>query len=577
MMRYLPLLAAVVWSAVPLPRHRCAQKEAQQSPWFQEAAESTGLRFRHFIGATGDFYFPENAGAGVALLDYDNDGDLDIYLVQGALLDKGKSLKDSRFPPPSENWPGGRLFRNELVPSGKLGFSDVTEQSGLRRDGYGMGTAVGDYDNDGDPDLYVTNFGSNVLYRNNGDGTFADVTSEAGVDDSRWSTSAAFVDYDRDGDVDLFVCNYVDFTVQGNRQCSDASGQRDYCNPAVYQPLPSRLFRNEGAGRFIDISQTAGTTAAFGRGLGVACADFNGDDWPDIFVANDGSANQLWINKRDGTFSDQALLAGVAYNANGKAEAGMGVAVGDFENDADEDIFITHLSQETHTLYLNNGKGSFHDSTIAAGLTQSPRGTGFGTGWFDYDNNGHLDLFVANGAVYRIAALRAEAYPYHQKNQLFWSDGRQRLVDVTAKAGPALSLSEVSRGAAFGDVDNDGDIDVLVANNNGPAHLLVNQFASGNHWLMVRLQGVKSNRDAIGARVAVIRQGHAPVWRRAHRDGSYLSASDIRVHFGLGMKSSPLQVVVVWPSGSSESWNDIRPGAVVDLREGLGAPWVQGK
>jgi hypothetical protein len=547
-----------------------------EAPWFQEVAEGAGLRFRHFIGATGEFYFPENMGAGVALLDYDGDGDLDVYFAQGSLLDPSRSLQDSRFSPPSEHWPGSRLFRNDLVPARKLVFSDVTERSGLSHKVYGMGAAVGDYDNDGDPDLYATNFGSNILYRNNGDGTFADVTQEAGVDDPRWSTSAAFVDYDRDGDLDLFVCAYVDFTVKGNRRCPDASGEPDYCNPAVYQPLPDRLFRNEGSGRFKDISVPAGITAAFGRGLGVACADFNGDDWPDILVANDGSANQLWINQKDGTFSDQALLAGVAYNANGQAEAGMGVAVGDFENDGDEDIFITHLSQETHTLYLNKGTGRFHDSTIAAGLTQSRRGTGFGTGWFDYDSDGQLDLFVANGAVYRIAALRGEAYPYHQRNQLFWNDGSQRLVDVTVKAGMALALSEVSRGAAFGDIDNDGDIDVLVSNNNGPGRLILNQVAHQNHWLMIRLQGVKSNRDAIGARVGILRQGHAPLWRRAHRDGSYLSASDIRVHFGLGSSTSALEVVVIWPSGLAERWKDIQPDSVVSLHEGSGISWTRG-
>ena len=355
-------------------------------------------------------------GAGAALFDYDNDGDLDVYLIQGASLD------GTMFP-----GGGNRLFQNNLVPTGRLSFSDVTRIAGVASSGYGMGAATGDYDGDGDLDLYVTNFGPNVLYRNNGNGTFTDVTREAGVGDPRWSASAAFLDYDRDGDLDLFVTNYVDFTLKGNILCYDAAGGRDYCNPSVYRALPDRLYRNEGNGRFRDVTAPAGIGAKFGRGLGVIGDDFNRDGWPDILVANDGVENQLWMNQKDGTFQDAALSAGIAYNADGAAQAGMGVTADDFDEDGDDDVFISHLVRETHTLFLNEGRGLFHDATIRFGLAvPSYFGTGFGTRWFDYDNDGWLDLFVANGAVTIEENQRGSPYPYRQRNQLFHNESGRR-------------------------------------------------------------------------------------------------------------------------------------------------------
>ncbi len=402
---------------------------------------------------------PEIMGAGGALFDYDNDGDLDVYLIQGAMLDEKKKPSEAKFPPPKEWKPGNRLFRNELIPSGKLRFTDLTEKAGVGSNGYGMGVATGDYDNDGDIDLFVSNFGPDILYRNNGNGTFTDVTREAGpsagspstgLDDPRWSSSAAFVDYDRDGDLDLFVCNYIDFTIKGNKRCFAPTGEPDYCSPSSYRPALDRLFRNEGGGKFSDVTQSSGISAAFGPGLGVTCADFNGDGLIDIYVANDGAANLLWINKGGGKFEENGLISGASYAADGVARAGMGVTAADFDNDGDEDLLVTNLTKEGSTLYRNNGKGQFDDTTIEFNLAQASfLSTGFGAGWFDYDNDGWLDLFAANGAVTLLPALRGQPYPFHQRNQLFHNEsaaatgrerGSQRVFrEVTNSAGPGAA------------------------------------------------------------------------------------------------------------------------------------------
>ena len=542
---------------------------------FRDVAAAVGLTFEHFLGATGEFYYPEIAGAGVALFDYDNDGDLDVYLLQGTLLGGDKQLSDTLYPPPQDHWPGNRLFRNELAGSGELRFTDVSERAGVAHQGYGMGAAVGDIDGDGDLDLYVTNFGSNVLYRNDGDGTFTDITTSSRTDDDRWTTSAAFIDYDRDGDVDLFLTNYLNFTLTDNRRCFTPSGRREYCGPLSFEPVPDRLFRNDGVNKFTDVTLAAGMGATFGSGLGVTAADFNDDGWQDIYVANDQRDNQLWINQRNGTFKDMALIAGAAVNVDGKAEASMGVTAGDIDGDGDEDLFMTHLATETNTLYLNDGSGNFVDATdrLNLGYNSFPF-TGFGSEWFDYDNDGDLDLFVANGAVSMEASLVGKySYPYQQTNQLFRNGGNLRFSDVSDRAGPAMGLLEVSRGAAFGDIDNDGDIDIVVSNNNGPVRLMLNEVGHRNHWLMVRLQGTESNRDGMGARVAVIRAGERPVWRRAHTDGSYLSANDIRVHFGLGKDTGLDGVAVRWPSGRTEIWRDCQADTEMTLVEGTGQPW----
>ena len=446
---------------------------------FREIASEAGLRFHHVNGASGRYHLPEIMGAGGALFDFDGDGDLDVLMLQGRALDGGTEGKGGSG--------GHRLFRNDLSPRAGAGstvrFTDVTDRAGFASGDYGMGVAAGDYDNDGDPDVYITNYGPNRLYRNNGDGTFTDVTARAGtgLDDPRWSTSATFSDYDADGDLDLFVANYVDFTVAGSKTCSGPSGVRDYCGPLQFRPVPDRIFRNNGNGTFTDVSDSSGITKADGPGLGVVGADLNGDRRSDFYVANDGMANQLWLNRGDGTFEDGALLAGAAFNAGGQAEGSMGVAVGDADNDGDLDMFVTNLTGESHAFYENLGRGAFEDRRLAArlvGLTLPY--TGFGTDWFDYDNDGLLDLFVANGAVAIIEALRGAPFPFRQRNQLLKNTGDGRFRDATAEAGPALQPPEVSRGAAFGDVDNDGDIDVLVTVNGGCPRLLLNEGPRGN-------------------------------------------------------------------------------------------------
>jgi hypothetical protein len=514
---------------------------------------------------------PEIMGAGVALFDYDNDGDLDVYLIQGTQLSNNKR---PLFPPPAGWKPGNRLFRNLLAETGKLRFVDVTAQAGVGHIGYGMGVAVGDYDNDGFQDLYVTNFGHNVLYHNNGDGTFTDVTRQAGVNDVRWSTSSSWLDYDRDGNLDLFVCNYVDFSLKEDKHCYAPTGELDYCTPKAHRPVPSRLFRNLGNGRFADVSESSGIGSSYGPGLGVVSADFNGDGWPDIYVANDTAPNRLWLNQHDGTFREVALEAGAAFGMDGVPKAGMGVTAEDVENSGALVIAVTNLTREGVTVVRDNGQAEFDDVTGLYGLLQPTFGsTGFGTKWFDYDNDGRLDLFIANGAVTLVESLRESPFPYAQKNQLFHNEGRGKPFRETSRiAGAAFQVAEVSRGAAFGDIDNDGAVDIVVANNNGPVRLLRNQVGSRRHWLQVSLIARNGNRFGIGARIALLRQGQEPLWRWVHTDSSYLSASDVRVHLGLGDKPHVPAVLVEWPDGSKEIWDNVQPDTIATLRQGSGRP-----
>ena len=535
---------------------------------FIESAAETGLAFTHVNGATGQYYVPEQMGAGVALFDYDNDGDLDVFVVQGGPL-------DSSAPASTPNYPISRLFRNDLTrgPDGKprLHFTDVTAHAGVGLRAYGMGVAVGDYDNDGDLDLFITSFGPDYLLRNNGNGTFTDVTSDAGVSDLLWSTSATFLDYDRDGDLDLFVANYLDFTLAGNKICTDASGARDYCGPRTYRPAPDRLYRNDGNGHFTDVTEAAGIARADGAGLGVVADDYNGDGWLDLYIANDATPNQLWINHRDGTFVDEGPLSGAALNAAGNPEGSMGIASGDFDGDGDEDLFVTNIIGETFALYRNDGSGNFEDARVATGiaaLTSSV--TGFGADWFDYDNDGWLDLFVANGAVNVIESQRGQPNPFRMKNQLFHNSGDGRFTDASALGGAAFARAEISRGAAFGDIDNDGDTDIVVTTSGGPVRLLLNRGTAGSHWIDISLRDSPGNRFGVGARVGVERAGKPTLWRRVHTDGSYLSASDIRTHVGLGHSSSIGSVLVQWLDGTRERWTNVSPDTLVTLRRGTG-------
>jgi hypothetical protein len=545
------------------------------TPLFREVADSVGLHFQHDSGATKQKYFPEIMGAGTAVFDYDNDGTADVVVVQGGPVDPHRQTGDLLFPRAAGLKSGCRLFRNDLARTGKLHFTDVTEQAGLGHLdlGVGMGVAVGDYDNDGFPDLYVTGYGHSVLLHNNGNGTFTDVTRMAGVgNDGNWGTSAAFVDYDQDGKLDLVVANYVDFTIRKNQECVSLSGLPDYCGPTSYKPVSARLYHNLGHGRFADVTRASHLGSVRGAGLGVVCADLDGDGWPDILIANDQTANTLWINRHDGTFQETAVPAGCAYGPKGYPQANMGLAVGDIDNAGREDILITHLATEGAMLFRNDGKANFRDASAAAGLRDlTMQTTGFGADWFDYDNDGRLDLFVANGAVATMEQQRGAAWPFQQTNQLFHNEGaNRRFTETTSAGGPALSAPGVGRGVAFGDLDNDGRVDIVITNNNGPLRLLLNQSDRQYHWLEVRLEGVKCNRMGLGAKVAIVRKGQNPIWRRCHTDGSYCSASDARVHFGLGIDPVLEAVLVQWPHGALERWENLRADRQIKLREGTG-------
>jgi enediyne biosynthesis protein E4 len=527
------------------------RSESHTTNVFIDATLASGLAFTHDNFRSGQYYFPEHLAPGVALFDFDNDGDLDLFVVQG------QSLQGTAGPDRSEprGAGGGRLFRNLLNDArGVTGvhFEDVTARSGIVTRGFGMGVAAADVDNDGCVDLYVTNFGPNQLFRNNCDGTFSDVSHRAGVDADGFSVSAAFVDVDRDGWLDLYVGSYVDYRVAQNPICRGMTGARDYCSPHLFRSLPDRLYRNLGNGVFLDISRRALIGAVSAPTLGVLADDFDGDGWPDIFVANDGEPNQLWMNQR-GVFENRAGLTGVALNADGKAVAGMGVDAGDFDNDGDDDLFLTTLTGEADTLFVNDGSAVFEDRSASSGLaTSSWAFTGWGTQWLDFDGDGWLDLLTVNGTIQARGDRDDRAYPYDQAKQLFRNLRNGSFADESSRAGAALAHSEVGRGAAFGDIDNDGRVDVVIGNDGGPLQLLLNRSSPGNHWLGLRLRGSsKMPRDMLGATVAVQTGGHV-LRRRSHTDGSYASSNDPRVLVGLGTSEVLPIVTITWPDGANQ-------------------------
>ena len=540
-----------------------------QTPLFIDQAVVAGIEFTHFNGMSGNTYFPEIVGAGVALLDYDRDGDLDVYLVQGDLLGPEQSFSSALIAPRHPLPLTDRLYRNDSTASGGLHFTDVTQQAELPAGGYGIGVSVGDINNDGWPDLYLSNFGSNRLLLNRGDGRFEDITASAGVDDPRWSITAVFLDFDRDGWLDLYLVNYVNYSFANIKTCRSHHDSDDYCSPQSFLPVADRLFHNLGNGKFEDVTAKSGIGRVEGPGLGAVAGDFNGDGWVDLYVANDGAANFLWINQKNGRFQDQALLAGVAVNMEGIAEASMGVDAADFDADGDLDLFMTHLARQTNTLYVNDGNGWFIEQTGKFGLASSSFAfTGFGARWFDFNNDGWLDLLSANGAVMKIEQqqLAGEVFPLQQTNQLWKNLGNGQYQDVSQQAGPAFARSLVSRGAAFGDLDNDGDTDVLISNCAGPAQLLINQNDHKNAWIGLEILEQDGRPSATGATVRVS-FGERQLLRRSRTDGSYASAHDPRILVGLGEWSKPVSVQVVWPGGEQRTLVDLASGRYHQIRK----------
>jgi hypothetical protein len=542
------------------PHSTPVSSEVSEAPWFVDITEQVGLNFVHDPGPLGNYFMPEMVGSGAALFDFDNDGRLDIYLLQNA----GPNSQSTN-----------RLFRQG--PDGR--FTDVSAGSGLDIAGHGMGVAIGDINNDGWLDVLVTEYGRIRLFLNKGNGTFTDVTKEAGLDNPAWGSSACFVDYDRDGWLDLVVVNYVDY--MATRPCANAAGVRDYCGPSSFPGRVTRLFRNLGTKdsstpRFEDVTDRAGLGSRAGPGLGVFCADFNGDGWPDILVANDGKPNHLWINQRDGTFKEEAVARGIAYNAMGKAEANMGIAIGDVDGDGLFDVFVTHLTDETNTLWKQGPRGTFQDRTVTQGLASPKwRGTGFGTVLADFNHDGALDLALVNGRVKRPASMGAAGaagsywVPYQERNQLFANEGNGRFRDLSPGNTAFCGTPRVARGLACGDIDGDGALDLLVTSVAGPARLYRNVAPKRGHWLMIRALDPALHRDAYGAEITVRAGGRRWV-QYANPGYSYLCSNDPRAHFGLGQAARVDEIQVLWPDGSAE----IFPGGATDqalvLRKGEG-------
>jgi len=530
----------------------------ETSAWFEEVAASAGLDYTYESGATDEYWFPEIMGGGVALLDYDGDGFLDVYFVQSGSL----RAKAGENPP-------NRLFRNK----GDGTFEDVTEAAGVGDRGYGMGVACGDYDQDGDIDIYVTNVGPNVMYQNQGNGTFVDVTSELGVGHSGWGTSCAFVDYDGDDDLDLYVVNNLLWSEGLEKEravCLNYYQEPDYCSPNNYNAsAPDVFYRNGGKYGWKDFTKMVGAETKFGNGLGVACGDYNDDGRVDIYVANDATPNVLWSNKPGNTFEDVGLASGCSVNGYGTPEAGMGVQSVDIDNDGDLDLFMTHLRDESNTFYRNQN-GFFLDMTNMTGVGDvGLKYTGFGMGFHDFEHDGHLDLYIANGAVQSWKDPFIAEDPYAEPNHLFQGKGGVRVADVGG-GGRAQPITATSRGAAFGDYDNDGDVDVLVVDRDAKAKLLRNVGPKAGSWIGLRLLN-KKGADAIGARCRVT-FGEDSRWRRLDTAYSYLSANDPRVHFGIGGAEKIDELLVVWPDGKRETFGPLEAGAYHELKIGSGKP-----
>ena len=521
-------------------------------------ALKSGISWRHVNGRSPEYYLPETTGAGCAFLDYDNDGWMDIYLVNSGKCD----FYDPQ--PPLRN----ALYRNNRDGT----FTDVTEKAGVAAGGYGMGVAVGDYNADGFPDLYVTQYGSSILYRNNGDGTFTDVTEKAGVAAPGWSSSAVWFDYDNDGKLDLFVCRFVEFDKSKNKFCgNERIGERYYCIPSVYPPARSWLFHNNGNGTFTDVSMESGIGKALGKAWGVVATDINNDGLMDLFVANDTVQNFLFLNRGRGKFEEIGLSSGVAFSQEGRARSGMGVDSADFDQDGWQDLFVTNVDQEMYSIYRNRKDETFDDMAGPTGIGRMTRlMSGWGVKFFDYDNDGNVDLFIANGHPDDKIEAHSSHVSYKEPLLLFHNNGRS-FENLSASAGPAFTESFAARGMAVGDFDNDGAIDVLVAVNNDAPVLLKNNAAQGNHWLGVKVVGKKSNPDAIGVKI-IWHAGDLKRSRLKTGGGSYLASHDPREVLGIGTRPKIDRLEIRWPqpSGRADVFTDVPIDRYITIVEGSG-------
>jgi hypothetical protein len=550
---------------------------ATTSIQFVDVTREAGIDFRHVNGASADKHLLETMGSGGLFFDYDNDGWLDIFLVDGGSPSDPVVAGNARH----------RLYRNRRNGT----FEDATARSTIGPSEYGMGACAGDVDSDGWIDLYVTTFGPNVLYRNRGDGTFSDVTRTAGVGPlppkastrradagsareggaAMWSASCAFADLDKDGDLDLFVTNYVEADGRRSPFCGNAAtGTRFYCHPLNFNPLPGTLYRNDGRVVFTDVSAEAGIAAHRSYGLGVVVVDYDGDSWPDVFVANDSLPNFLFRNTRNLRFVESALGAGVAVATDGKARAGMGVDAGDYDGDLRADLVVTNLDFETHSLYRSLGGGLFAHATSQSGIGAATLPfVGFGVAFLDVDHDAQLDLVVANGHIFDNAPLNRSGATYAQRKLLFRNTTGRRFTEIGRTAGPGFTLEKVGRGLAAGDVDNDGDVDLLVTNNGQTADLLRNDGGSAGSSLLVRVLTAAGTRDAIGARISLTAGGRTQV-RDVKAGSSYLAQNDLRAHFGLGGASRADRVEILWPSGRTEVLRDVAAGRIITVGEGRG-------
>lgn len=549
--------------AVQTPAAKVAPSTAAKAfpVQFADITRQAGIRFQHNTGAFGQKYLPETMGAGCAFLDYNNDGWQDILLING--MDWPGHKRRTSFP---------ALYRNNKNGT----FLDVTQEAGLATEIYGMGTAIGDYDNDGWVDIYISALGPDHLFRNLGNGKFADVTQKAGLNNPDYGASAAWLDYDKDGDLDLIVTHYVQWSVEGDIRCSLDGVNKSYCTPESYKGVSSRLYQNQGNGAFADVTQKAGLLDPTGKALGVAVFDSNNDGWPDLLIANDTQPNRLYLNNKNGTFAERGVQAGIAFSEDGTVRGAMGVDTSDYDGSGFASLLIANFSNEMLSLYHNEGKGLFVDEAPTSTVGQASLLTlAFGCFFFDLDLDGRMDIFVANGHVENDINKVQKRVTYPQPPHLFHNRGNKQFAEITAFVGPSLKTPRVARGAAYGDIDNDGDLDVLVTTNGGPAFLWRNDAGNANQYLKIRTVGTRSNRDGIGA-VVRLKLPSGTIWQQVKSGSSYCSQSELPLTFGLGKSAQVPSLEVVWPSGAVDRISNISSNQFLTIQEGTNRAQAMG-